>query len=240
MPRLAERYTVIAPDMRGLGDSSKPTGGYDERTVAEDIHQLVRRLGHERVFLAGHDLGGGVAYAYAAAYPEEVRRLAILEIVLAGFGFEELLRVSREQRIWHVPFHLAPDVPEALITGRERTYLTWFYKEYSYDPAAFTEEDISEYVRCYSAPGGLRAGFEYYRAIFENIDRNRESAKEKLEMPVLALGGESVLGAFPLHSLQQVAKDVRGGVVERCGHYMVTERPHYVAEQLLAFFGEEG
>lgn len=240
IPTLARRYTVIAPDMRGLGDSSKPASGYDDLTVAEDIHQLVRRLGHERIFLVGHDLGGGVAYAYAAAHPESVWRLAILEFALPGFGLEQLLQVSREQRIWHFPFHSAPDLPEALVSGREKMYLTWFYKEYAYDPSAFTEEDIDEYVRCYSAPGGLRAGFEYYRAIFDNIDRNRKSAEKKLQMPVLALGGEMVLGTFTLQSLQGVAEDVRGGAVERCGHWMASERPEYLTEKLLGFFGEEG
>jgi len=241
MPALAQRYTVIAPDMRGLVYSGKPTTGYDKRTVATDIYHLVCQLGFQRIFLVGHDMGGMVAYAYAAAYREHVRRLAILEILLPGFGFEEQLHVTRERRIWHPAFHMAPDIPEALITGRERIYLSWFYKlAFSvYNPAAITEADINEYVRCYSAPGALRAGFEYYRSVFDDAEHNQESAKTKLKIPVLALGGERSLRDQPMRSMQAVAEDVRGGVVEHAGHWIPEERPDFLTEQLLTFFEDE-
>lgn len=239
IPALAERYTVIAPDMRGLGDSSKPATGYDKRTVAEDIYQLVRQLGFERIFLVGHDWGGPVAYAYACAHPSDVCRLVILDVMIPGAGLEQIPQMSRRGGLWHISFHGVRDLPEALITGRERIYLSWFYRTAAYNPTAIGEEDIDEYVRCYSAPGGLRAGFEYYRAFWDDVDHNKENAKTKLKMAVLALGGERSFGARTLSSMQALAEDVRGGVIDRCGHWIAEERPDYLIEQLLTFFGEE-
>ena len=239
MPALAERYTVIAPDMRGLGDSSKPATGYDKRTIAEDIHALVReKLGFERIFLVGHDWGGPVAYAYACAHRDEVSRLVILDVAVPGAGLEQIPQAGPRGGLWHISFHGVRDLPEALIAGRERTYLTWFYRS-GYDPGAITEEEIDEYVRCYSAPGGLRAGFEYYRAIWQDVEHNKENAKRKLEMPVLALSGERGFGAATKGSMEQLATDVRGGVIERCGHWIAEEQPQVLVQELLKFFGEE-
>ena len=239
MPALAARFTVIAPDMRGLGDSSKPATGYDKRTVASDIHQLVRKLGFEKIFLVGHDWGGPVAYAYACAHPQDVRKLVILDVTIPGEGWEKIPQVTRRGGIWHLAFHNVRDLPEALVTGRERTYLSWFYRLAAYNPTAISEAEIDEYVRCYSAAGGMRAGFEYYRAIFDDIDHNKENAKTKLKMPVLALGGERGFGQVPLRSMKALAENVRGGVVERCGHWIAEERPDYLIDQLLTFFAEK-
>jgi pimeloyl-ACP methyl ester carboxylesterase len=239
IPALAERYTVIAPDLRGLGDSSKPLTGYDKRTVAEDIYKLVRKLGFERIFLAGHDWGGPTAYAYAAAHPDDVRKLVILDVSIPNEAWEKFAMLNRRGGVWHLTFHGVRDLPESIIAGRERTYLTWFYRSAAYNPGAITEAEIDEYVRCYSAPGGLRAGFEYYRAIFTDIDHNKENAKTRLKMPVLALGGERGFGRAPLHSMRALADDVRGGVIERCGHWIAEERPDYLIEQLLTFFAEK-
>lgn len=236
IPALSERYTVIAPDMRGLGDSSKPAAGYDKRTIAADIYDLVRHLGFKNIFLVGHDWGGPVAYAYASAHPEDVRKLVILDVGIPGAGLEQAL-AFRPRSIWHIQFHYVRDLPEALVTGRERTYLTWFYRT-AYDPGAIPEDAIDEYVRCYSAPGALRAGFEYYRAIFTDAEHNLENAKTKLKMPVLALGGERGFRGMTLASMQLLAEDVRGGVIERCGHWIPEEQPKYLTEQLLSFFGE--
>ena len=134
-------------------------------------------------------------------------------------------------------FHNVRDLPEALVTGRERIYLTWFYRT-AYNPTAITEADIDEYVRCYSAPGALRAGFEYYRAVFDDAEHNKDGPNNKLKMPVLALGGERGFGAIAKRSMEQLAENVRGGVIEKCGHWTPEERPEYLSEQLLAFFAE--
>jgi pimeloyl-ACP methyl ester carboxylesterase len=236
IPELAQRYRVIAPDMRGLGDSSRPATGYDKQTVAADIRRLVHKLGFEQILLVGHDWGGPVAYAYACEYPAEVRRLVILDVTIPNETWERIPQITRRGGIWHVAFHSVRDLPEALIHGRERLYLSWFYRTAAYNPAAINEADIDEYVRCYSAPGALRAGFEYYRAIFTDIDHNKENAKTKLRMPVLALGGERGFRTAPLNCMKELAEDVRGGVVERSGHWIPEERPDYLLAQLLEFF----
>jgi len=236
MPTLSERYTVIAPDLRGLGDSTRPAGGYDKQTIAADLHQLVHKLGFEKILIVGHDWGGPVAYAYACAHPAEVRRLAILDVTIPNEAWERFPQITRRGGIWHLAFHSVRDLPEALVQGRERLYLSWFYRIGAYNPVAISEADIDEYVRCYSAPGALRAGFEYYRAIFTDIDHNKENAKTKLKMPVLALGGERGLSSAPLKCMQELAEDVCGGVVERCGHWIPEERPDYLIEQLFEFF----
>lgn len=234
MPGLAERYTVIAPDLRGLGDSSRPVAGYDLRTLSGDIRRLVEHLGLGEIRLVGHDLGGPVAYAYAAQWPGDVVNLAVVEAPLLGVQVEGVDDLNH--RLWHFMFHQAPDVPEALVAGRERMYLTWFYKTFAYDKGAIGEEEISEYVRCYAAPGGLRAGFAHYRAFPEDGLQVAGWAKSKLKMPLLALGGESSLGEITMKLYGAVAADVRGGVIPQCGHWVPEERPDDLTNQLLAFF----
>ena len=154
IPALAERYTVIAPDLRGCGESSKPLSGYDKATVADDIHRLVESLGFERIFLVGHDMGGPTAYAYASAHPEQVRRLVILDVALT-LSEEESLPYYK--RLFHLSFHREPDIAIALVAGRERVYLTHFFRN-CYNPGAFSHEDIDEYVAAFSAPGAIRGG----------------------------------------------------------------------------------
>jgi pimeloyl-ACP methyl ester carboxylesterase len=234
MPALAERFTVVAPDLRGLGDSSKPATGYDKRTVAGDIRLLAEALDFDRVSLVGHDHGAAVAYAFAADNRDSVHRLAILEMLLMGAGGELGLDHSQGQGLWHLSFHaLGGEVAEELIRGRERKYLNWFYWNFAYNRAAIDGEAIDEYVRCYSAPGGLR--LEYYRTFFEDAEHTRESMKEKLTIPVLALGGDACLGELPIGCMQLVAQDVRGGSIPECGHFMPEERPEALLEHLLPF-----
>lgn len=140
----------------------------------------------------------------------------------------------------HFPFHAAPDIAETLVTGREREYLSWFYRNDAYNPAAFAREEIDEYVRAYSAPGALRAGFEYYRAFPEDETHNRKSAQTRLQMPVLALdGANSRIHNYPFVQLQAVGENVRHSTIEQCGHWLPTERPDQLAQQLLNFFSEE-
>src|SRR5678815_2754742 len=133
MPALAKNYTVIAPDLRGLGDSSKPPTGYDGKTVAEDIHQLVGKLGFKTIFLVGHDIGTFIVYSYAAAHPAEVKALAVMEAPIPGFY------PPVRPTLWWVPFHQTPDVPEALVQGKEMLYLSWFYHNLANNPAAITQ-----------------------------------------------------------------------------------------------------
>jgi pimeloyl-ACP methyl ester carboxylesterase len=237
IPALAEQYRVIAPDLRGLGDSSRPAGGYDKRSVAADVWQLISdELGYDRLLLVGHDWGGPVAYAVAVAHPDAVRRLAILDVVIPGDGGETFSQAGQR---WHHAFHNVLDLPEALTAGRERIYLSWFYQTFGHRPDVISEEDVAEYLRTYTQPGAMRAGFNYYRALSQDIaDNTSVVAHFKLPMPVLGLGGGSGRGrgAEVVESLRRVATDVRGEVVAECGHWIPEEQPTYLVERLLAFF----
>jgi pimeloyl-ACP methyl ester carboxylesterase len=239
MPALAKNYTVIAPDLRGLGDSSKPLTGYDGKTLAEDIHQLVTQLGFKTLFLVGHDIGTQVAYSYAAAHPTEVKKLVVMELTIPGFA------PAGRMPLWWVIFHQTPGVPEALVEGREQEYLSWFFQNLPFNPAAITQTDINEYVRHYSAPGGMSAGFEHYRAFPHDAIQNQNYSKTKLTMPVLALGG----GYIPtfggnitmptiIYGMEQLAQNVTGITVPNSGHFIPDEQPKFLVEQLTKFFNE--
>ena len=193
-----------------------------------------------RSILAGHDFGAAVAYAYAAAYRDDVRKLAIMEMIMPGFGYEQCMQAPFAQDglgrgVWHLFFHDAPDIPEALIGGRERLYLSWFHRNFAYNPAAIPVEDLDEYERSYAAPGGLRA-LNYYRTHFTDAEHNRENAKTPLAIPVLALGGAGFLGGIVEQGMSALASDVQGEVIPECGHWVADEQPQYVIDSLLRFF----
>jgi len=237
MPALAKNYTVIAPDLRGLGDSSKPPTGYDGKTVAEDIHQLVGKLGFKTIFLVGGDIGALIAYPYAAAHPTEVKRLAVWEAPIPGFS------VPGRAPVWWVPFHQTPDMPEALVQGKELIYLSWFYQNLAFNPSAITQTAINEYVSHYSAPGGMRAGFEYYRAFPQDVIQNQNYSKTKLTMPVLALGG----GYIPTfggnitmpsiaYGMKILAQNVQTMIIPNSGHWIQEEQPVLLVKLLNNFF----
>jgi pimeloyl-ACP methyl ester carboxylesterase len=237
MPALAKNYTVIAPDLRGLGDSSKPPTGYDGKTLAEDIHQLVTQLGFKTISLVGHDIGTQVAYSYAAAHPTEVKRLAVMELTIPGFV------PAGRMPLWWVIFHQTPDVPEALVQGKEMEYLSWHFHNLAYNPAAITQEAINEYVSRYSAPGGMHAGFEHYRAFPQDAIQNQNYSKTKLTMPVLALGGGyiptfggNITMPTVIYGMNILAQNVTGITVPNSGHYIQEEQPDVVVKQLNNFF----
>ncbi len=244
MPALAKRYTVIAPDLRGSGDSEKPPTGYDKKTLAEDVYQLVKQLGFKKIFLVGHDFGASTAYAFAAAHQDLVRRFVFLETLLGGFGYEEALRHPFVQDglgrgVWHVGFLDSPDgIAEALIAGRERLLLTWFHQHFAYNPTAVSKEDLDEYVRCFSSPGGHNS-LKYYSSHYEDAEHNRELSKVPLRMPVMAYGGAAFLGDGPKKAMEKLATNVRGGVIPECGHWIAEERPDFLIDALLKFFAEE-
>ena len=237
MPALAKNYTVIAPDLRGLGDSSKPPTGYDGKTVAEDIHQLVTQLGFKTIFLVGHDIGAWVVYPYAAAHPTEVKKLVVMEVPPPGFF------PPGRPLPWWLYFHQTPDVPEALVQGKEMKYLSWFYHNLAYNPSAITQADIYEYVNHYSAPGGMRAGFEYYRAFAQDVIQNQNYSKTKLLMPVLAMGAGyipafgGISNPIAVLGMQQLAENVKGIIVPNSGHFIAEEQPNFITDQLFKFFG---
>ncbi len=233
---LAEEFQLIAVDLRGLGDSSRPQTGYDTTTVSNDVWRLMHDvLGHEHFFVAAHDWGGPVAYALAAQHRAAVRAMAILDVPVPGDG-SPLETISR----WHYGFHSLPDLPEALVAGREDIYLEFFYRMGGARPDAISIEAQQEYLRTYRQPGAMRAGFNYYRALRRDVrDHQRYLADGKLEMPILVYGGgapRAGRGNVAQESWQRVATNVSGGIADGCGHWIAEERPAWVAERFAEFF----
>jgi len=236
LPGMMQNYRVIAVDMRGLGDSSRPAGGYDTKTVAQDIWRLMHDvLGERAFFVVAHDWGGPVAYALAAQHREEVKAMAIFDAPVPGDG-SILTAMGR----WHFGFHSEADLPEAMVAGREDVYLRHMYRKGGARPDAISEDAQLEYIRTYSQPGAMRAGFNYYREMPRDAKDNQAFIKQgKLQMPILVYGGGAKnvgRGLFAMDSWQRVASDVRGGVAEGCGHWIPEERPAWVVERLQEFF----
>ena len=242
MPLLADRYTLIAPDLRGLGDSSRPSSGYDKKTVANDIWMLmVQHLRHEKFIAVGHDWGTAVAFRLAAEHPETVTHLVLLDVPVLGdrpSGTTEM--DPRGAPRWHHLFHRVPDLPEALTFGRERIYLEFFFRNGCDVADAIAENDIAEYVRAYSQPGAMRAGFNFYRAMQQDAADNRALLANgfKLPMPTLGLGGGGPRGRGELvvESLRRVANRAEGGAIADCGHFIPEEKPEELARRLREFF----
>ena len=244
MPALAENYTVVVPDLRGFGDSSKPITGYDGKTTAEDIYQLVSQLdfNNQPIFLVAHDVGAQTAYSYAFAHPNNVTKLVIMDFPYPGFLPPEFGKNGP----WWFAFHQTPNLPEFLVEGKEREYISWFFKELAYNPSAITEEDIDIFANQFSAPGTARSAFEYFRAFSVDAEQNKEAAKTPLTLPVLALGGDiypglggDIPGNFAASSLQSLATNVTGVTVPLSGHWVPEERPDFVIDQLSKFFGNK-
>ncbi len=239
MPRLANQYTVIAPDLRGLGDSSRPAGAYDKKTLGADIASLViDHLGFKRFHLVGHDWGGPVAFAVAARHPDAVQTLSILDVVIPGDGAD----FSQGGRRWHHAFFRTLDLPEQLCFGREEMVINWLFENYGYRANCISEEDKAEFLRTYKKPGAFRALLEIYRALPQDAADNAAilAARGKLKMPVLALGGDKAFGRGMecIESLRRVAENVRGGLVKDSGHWIAEEQPEFLTDELLKLFAE--
>lgn len=245
MPALAEKYTVIAPDMRGYGDSEKPTDGYDGRSLAEDFRALVSQLGFREIFIVAHDMGVPPALIYAGEYPDEVRALADLEEpVVTEKNMQQLHSFTPEGTknggLWWWAFALASDMPERLIIGKEREFLTWFYENFTVDHSSIEPETVDEYLRTFAAPNGLTGAFGVYRAVFETIKQTESYGRlfSKIKVPMLGLGGDHSIGKQTQQMLEDIGSDVRGGAVENCGHFIADEQPDYLIEQLNNLFAE--
>jgi pimeloyl-ACP methyl ester carboxylesterase len=236
---LAADHTVIAPDLRGYGRTDKPRDGYDKRTMAADVSLLVSSLGFEKVSVVGHDRGGRVGHRWALDRPEQVERLAVLDIVPTREMWRRLdSRLA--QSYWHWLFHLQPDLPE-LLAGRDIAgYLGYFYERWTDQRHGLEADAIDEYVRAFSAPGALRAGFDDYRASFpadaEHDDADFD-AGTRLTLPVLALWGASgLLGKLPtLDIWREYAPEAIGAAIENCGHFLPEEQPAAVLTHLRGF-----
>jgi pimeloyl-ACP methyl ester carboxylesterase len=239
IPHLTSSFTVVVPDLRGIGDSTHPDSGYDMGTVADDLAELMTILGHELFHLVGEDWGAAAAYQLAARHPSRIQSLVFQEMLLPGFGLEEwaTFKFDRpETHLWHVAFYYVRDIPELLIAGREREYFTWFLKNEAYDPTAIDDDALDEYVTKYAQPGGVRSMCNIYRATETNVKLNREAAgKGKLKMPVLAVGAESFIGVEVKKQMENVAEKVTYAEF-KYGHQLAEECPETLAKRYLEFW----
>jgi pimeloyl-ACP methyl ester carboxylesterase len=230
---LAKTHLVIAPDLRGFGESAKPQGGYDKKTMAQDIRALAVSLGHRRVGVVGHDIGLMVAYAYAAQYPAEVDRIALMDAFLPGVGDWNNVFLLGDK--WH--FHFYGKTPLALVDGRERIYFEHFWNDFAADPArSVSEADRQFYTAAYAQPDAMRAGFEVFRAFEQDAKDFAGFAKTKLTMPMLVLTGEKASGEFLITQGRLVDDHVEGVVIKGAGHWLMDEAPDQVIPKLVSFF----
>jgi pimeloyl-ACP methyl ester carboxylesterase len=219
---LAPGRTVVVPDLRGMGLSSHPQGGYDKKTQGRDVAGVLDALKIQKTDVVAHDIGNMVAYAFAAQYPERVTRLVVMDAPLPGIGpWDE---ITRSPLLWHFNFR-GPDV-ERLVAGRERIYLDRFWNELSADPAAIDEATRQHYAALYARPGAMRSAFNQFAAFAQDaIDNQAFAARGKLTMPALAIGGDTSFGASMGDILRVVATDVISVIIPRSGHWLMEEQP---------------
>jgi pimeloyl-ACP methyl ester carboxylesterase len=229
---LARDHTVIVPDLRGMGLSSRPEGGYDKKTQGQDVAGLLDALKIEKVDLVTHDIGNMVGYAFAAQFPKRVTRFVIMDAPLPGVGpWDEIVR---SRALWHFSFQ-GPDA-ERLVAGRERIYLDRFWNEFSADPKSFSEAAREHYARLYAQPGAMHAGFNQFAAFDQDaVDNKAFLAKGKLAMPVLAVGGEKSFGPTMAVVMRAAASDVTELVIPNAGHWLMEEQPAATVATVHAF-----
>lgn len=237
MPELAKSYRVIAVDTRGMGDSSRPNGGYDTQTAASDISELMTKLGVSRYSVIGHDVGMWIAYPLAAQHGRAIDKLVVTEALIPGVTPTPpmLLPPQANAGLTQFMFNQLPDLPEFLVAGREAGYMRWVVDHLAYRPDRVA---VDEYIRAYSVPGAMKAGFEYYRAIPLTVQQNQEFKKIKLRMPVLAIGGVLGAGATTIDTMKLVSDNVKGAIIEQCGHYTPEECPEPFLKLVKAFLAE--
>ena len=229
---LAKDHTVVVPDLRGMGLSSHPAGGYDKWTQAGDIRAVLDKLGIDRADIVGHDIGVMVAYAYAARYPDKTSRLVVMDSPIPGIPpWNQIVRLPA---LWHFNFG-GPDA-ERLVAGRERIYLDRFWNEFSADPKNFDEASRDHYARIYARPGAMHAGYEQFKAFDQDATDNKAFlAQGMLPMPILALGGEKSFGLTMAVVMRAVATNVEEGVVPLSGLWVMEENPQATIKLITDF-----
>ena len=242
MPRLAERFRVIAIDLPGQGHSERPQGGYDTHTVAARIQAAVAGLDVPKYWLAAHDIGSSVAFSLALKYPERLHGVALLDAGIPGITLPDAVPTDPERvwKTWHLAFHQVAELPEILLAGREREYVSWFLAAKTLSPAAFDDAEIDHYAAGVAADGGLRASLAYYREAPESARRNHEAlGRGHLTVPIL--GVSSSHGSIPDMgaALSAWADDVTGIIIPQAGHFIPDEQPDAVVDALTAFIDSE-
>jgi len=232
---LARDHTVIVPDLRGLGLSAKPAGGFDKKTQAGDVAAVMTVLGVERADVVAHDIGNMVAFQVAAQYPERVGKLVLIDAPVPGVGpWEEILK---NPLLWH--FRFGGKDMERLVAGRERIYLDRFWNEFSASPDRFSEAARRHYARLYALPGAMHSGFAQFAAFDQDAIDSRAflSAGGRLKMPILALGGEKSFGLTMAVVMRAAGDDVTAGVVPDSGHWIMEENPRATIKLVRDFLG---
>jgi pimeloyl-ACP methyl ester carboxylesterase len=236
VPLLEKSFSLIMPDMRGHGDSSKPTSGYDAANLVEDMRELLKQLKVTKAFVAGHDMGALPAFIFASKYPAEVAGLIYIDEPLPTVNLPHLTSFTEETRggYWHFSFNSWPQLPENLIAGKEEFFFRYMTQLMIADKSAISDEDYKEYLRTYAAPGGIAGSVGWYRAMFETNEQFREAFNQKLTPPVLAIGGEYGT-PYTFTQLQPYCETISGTVYEKCGHMVAEEEPIKLANDLIKF-----
>ncbi|QTE39648.1 alpha/beta hydrolase [Mucilaginibacter gossypii] len=232
LPELSKHFRVIAPDLRGVGESAKPADGYDKKNMAIDMHELMKKLGYKTINLAGHDIGLMVAYAYAAQFPNEVKKLALMDALLPGV---EPVWSQVKAQAWWFGFFAQPHSGE-LVSGRVGTFFTDFWPVVGYVKDAFTQAERNEFIRAYSVPGATTGAFHWFGAFNQDGQDNLELMKNKLPMPLLAMGSDHFAGSFLAEHCRLVATNVKESIIKNSGHWVVQENTPQVQKDLLDFF----
>src|SRR6266852_415803 len=228
---LMKDHTVVVPDLRGIGRSSKPADGYDKKTQATDIRAVVTALGYDKTSVVAHDIGNMVAYAYAATYPDKVERLVVMDAPIPGIDpWNEILL---NPGVWHFNFH-GPDA-ERLVAGRERIYFDRIWNDFTGDPGRPDEATRNFFTATYAQPGGMRAGFAQFAAFSLDAKDNKVFEQTKLTMPVMAVSVEKSFGALQAVIMRHVATNVQEEVVAGSGHWLMEERPAYTVALIRKF-----
>jgi pimeloyl-ACP methyl ester carboxylesterase len=232
MPQLAKRFTVLAVDLRGVGGSAPTADGYAAANLAEDVHQLIDRLDLGPAHVVGHDIGGWVAYAFARLHPESTRTVLVLETAVPGI--EPWMDLGIDVPLWHGEFHMIPDLPEALVAGRQAVYFRYFFDVGTKNGSAISDADVEHYADAYREPDQLRSAFDVYRAIPANMAFNAERTGT-IDVPLLLVGGEHVFGPVLTRLAENLRAnygwtDVEVEIIEDGKHYLVEERPDDVVK----------
>src|SRR5271168_4493617 len=232
MPALAERFTVIAPDLPGIGDSAIPADGLNMKAAAVRIHGLMSSLGFQKAEVVGHDIGLMVAYAYAAMYPTETTKLVVMDAFLPGVAGWEA--VYNNPGIWHFRFN--GPTPEVLVKGRERIYFDYFWNDFAADKTrSIPETDRKAYAAAYARPGRMHAGWAYFVSFLQAAKDFAQLSQTKLTMPVLTIGGEKANGKVLGEQMKLVATNAKMVVLKACGHWVLEEKPKETTEELMKF-----
>ena len=231
MPTLASKFTVVAPDLRGLGLSEKTQTGYDKHTIANDVAALIKHLGERSAIVVGHDMGGKVAYVLSLLYPELVTKLIMVDCMPPGI---ENMDPSKGG-MWHYGFHMAAEFPEMLTKGREREYISAQMTQWLHQKDAITQDARAEYAKHYASPGGMTAGFNYYRTLLDDAKFLAAYADRKVAMPVLTIAGRYGVSDNLFKAMAPKADNLKGVIAEESGHFVPEEEPVFLTEQILNF-----